>query len=144
MMLGVFLFYQHTIMPGLKQVDNSTFVRSFQAIDKSIINPVFMLQLLMPVFLFLGLYQYARSQAYAEAHYLLAGFVAYLLAFISTLVINVPLNNAIKRVDPSSSYEHMAQARLAFHELRWALSNLFRTVANAAATMMVIVALLKH
>lgn len=38
---GVFLFYAHTIMPGLRHTDDRTFVGAFQAIDRAIINPLF-------------------------------------------------------------------------------------------------------
>jgi uncharacterized membrane protein len=40
---GAFVIFWHTIMPGLATTDDRTFVGAFQAIDKAIINPWFML-----------------------------------------------------------------------------------------------------
>src|SRR3954453_22642201 len=40
---GVFALYAHTVMPALKTLDDRTFVASFQALDRAIINPWFML-----------------------------------------------------------------------------------------------------
>ena len=40
---GAFALYAHAIMPGLKTTDDRTFVAAFQAIDRAIINPWFML-----------------------------------------------------------------------------------------------------
>ena len=40
---GAFALYAHTVMPGLKTTDNRTFVGAFQALDRAIINPWFML-----------------------------------------------------------------------------------------------------
>ena len=40
---GVFVLYAHTVMPGLARTDDRTFVAAFQAIDRAIINPWFML-----------------------------------------------------------------------------------------------------
>ena len=43
LMAGVFGLYAHTIMRGLGTTDDRTFVGAFQAIDRAIINPLFML-----------------------------------------------------------------------------------------------------
>ena len=42
LMAGVFGLYSNTIMPGLRTTDDRTFVGSFQAVDRAIINPLFM------------------------------------------------------------------------------------------------------
>ena len=39
---GAFALYAHTIMPGLKATDDRTFITAFQALDRAIINPWFM------------------------------------------------------------------------------------------------------
>lgn len=38
---GAFFPYANAIMPGLRRVDDRTFVGAFQAIDRAIITPVF-------------------------------------------------------------------------------------------------------
>ncbi|MGH2394643.1 MAG: DUF1772 domain-containing protein, partial [Candidatus Limnocylindria bacterium] len=42
LMAGVFGLYAHTVMPGLGKTDDRTFVGAFQAIDRAIINPLFL------------------------------------------------------------------------------------------------------
>lgn len=42
LMAGYFALYAHTIMPGLRPTDDRTFVGAFQALDRAIINPWFM------------------------------------------------------------------------------------------------------
>ena len=39
---GVLGHYAHTLMPALRRVDDRTFVTAFQAIDRAILNPWFM------------------------------------------------------------------------------------------------------
>src|SRR6266542_2849651 len=39
---GVLQLYSHTVMPGLGRTDDRTFVGAFQAIDRAIINPLFL------------------------------------------------------------------------------------------------------
>src|SRR3954471_21710207 len=38
----VYLFYAHTVMPGLGRSGDRTFVAGFQALDRAILNPWFM------------------------------------------------------------------------------------------------------
>ena len=42
LMAGVFGIFSNAIMPGLRRTDDRTFVAAFQSIDRSIINPAFM------------------------------------------------------------------------------------------------------
>jgi uncharacterized membrane protein len=42
MTAGVFALYANAIMPGLRATDDRTFVGAFQAIDRAIINPVWL------------------------------------------------------------------------------------------------------
>lgn len=42
LMAGVFGIYGNAIIPGLHRTDDRTFVAAFQAIDRAIINPAFM------------------------------------------------------------------------------------------------------
>src|SRR6478736_3305346 len=39
---GVLGHYAHTLIPALRRVDDRTFVTAFQAIDRAILNPWFM------------------------------------------------------------------------------------------------------
>ena len=39
---GAFALYAHTVMPGLRNTDDHTFVAAFQSMDRAIINPWFM------------------------------------------------------------------------------------------------------
>ena len=43
---GVLGHYAHTLMPALRRVDDRTFVTAFQAIDRAILNPWFMVAVL--------------------------------------------------------------------------------------------------
>lgn len=142
--LGVLLLYAHTIMPGLKKVDDATFVRSFQAIDRAIINPFFMLQFFVPLLLFGVLCFVANSNGYNETVYLLSGGAAYFVAVALTMAINVPLNDGIKSVNSNANDDVMSRARQAFNENRWAFANALRAIANTVAVALTAVALFLH
>src|SRR5664279_2100446 len=94
LLAGTFALYSHTIMPGLKSTDDRTFVAAFQALDRAIINPWFM------VGAFLGSLVLTLAAAAANLHrpalpWIAAALVLYLFAFVATIAVNVPLNDAI-------------------------------------------------
>ena len=133
---GVLSLFSHTIMPGLKRTDDRTFVRSFQAIDRQITNPTFMLQFFGPLIV-LGLAAwYAQKHQLIEMKYVLAALVCYLLAVIITMAINVPLNDGLKRVTDVTSQHSLADARTQFNESKWVLFNNVRTVLTLGAVLL--------
>jgi uncharacterized membrane protein len=131
LMAGVFGLYAHTIMPGLGKTDARTFVGAFQAIDRAIINPLFMATLFgaavmtaVAAVLHLG---------DAAAPWIIAALVLYAAAFIITIAVNVPLNDAIKAAGDPDRISDLAGVRERFDEARWASWNVVRTVASTAA-----------
>ena len=128
---GVFLLYAHTIMPGLRRTDDRTFVAAFQAIDRAIINPWFMVTSFGGALVFSGV---AALLYIGEDPFwwIVVAFVLYLFTVIATVTVNVPRNDAIKAAgDPD--HIDVSQVRAAFDEARWARWNLIRTIANSAA-----------
>src|SRR5689334_9991451 len=110
-MLGVFAIFSNTIMPGLKKTDDRTFVRSFQAIDRKIVNPIFMLLFFAPLVI-LGLAAfYAHKHHLVEAKYIYIAFVCYIIVFFITSAVNVPLNDGLKKVADTTSADSLASAR---------------------------------
>ena len=129
---GAFALYAHTIMPGLKATDDRTFVAAFQAMDRAIINPWFMLTG------FLGALAFTLAAVLLNLGrdpfpWVLAALVLYLIAFVITLAINVPLNDAIKAAGSVDHIRDVAAVRREFHEARWAAFNLVRTLTSAGA-----------
>lgn len=132
--LGVLALYSHTIMPALRKSDDTTFVRAFQAVDRQITNPIFMLQFFVPLFLLGTAAFYAQKHHLIEAKYLWAAAVCYFLAVAITVAVNVPLNDGIKKVTDTTSPESLANARAQFQEAKWTLFNHIRTVFTILST----------
>lgn len=136
---GVFLLYAHTVMPGLRAVDDRTFVTAFAALDRAIINPWFMLGG------FLGapaLTLVATVLAWGEDAF---GWVAAALALhvftvVVTMAVNVPRNDELKAAGPPEALDHTA-VRARFDEVRWARWNLLRVLTSVGAFVLLSVAL---
>jgi uncharacterized membrane protein len=131
---GVFLLYSHTIMPGLRRTDDRTFVGAFQAIDRAIINPVFM-SCFLGALLLTGLSAalHLGRSGRSVLPWLAVAFVLYLVAVVITLAVNVPLNDAIKAAGAPDHIADLARVRAQFDEARWSTWNLVRSVVSTAA-----------
>ena len=127
---GVFQLYSHTVMPGLAKTDDRTFVGAFQAMDRAILNPLF-LSTFLGAFIFTGLATVLSlgSRSRSLLPWLAAALVLYLVVMIITFRVNVPLNDAIKAAtDPDLSV-----VRERFNEALWLRWNHFRSWLSTAA-----------
>jgi uncharacterized membrane protein len=60
-------------------------------------------------------------------------FAMYFVAFVVTVAVNVPLNDAIKAAGNPDHIHDLASVRERFHETRWAAWNLVRVVTSTGA-----------
>jgi uncharacterized membrane protein len=128
---GVYAIYANAFMPGLAKTDDKTFVRAFQAIDRAIINPVFLgLGFVGALFftLLAGLLQLKED----ALPWIAVAFALYLITMIITIAVNVPLNDALKAAGDPETVD-VAAVRAAFDESRWRAFNLIRVVLNILA-----------
>jgi uncharacterized membrane protein len=140
---GVFALYAHTIMPALKTTDDRTFVASFQALDRAIINPWFMVGGFAGALVLTGLSVLTQLRQDALP-WILVALALYLVTFVVTVVVNVPLNDAIKAAGDPDRITDLAQVRADFHEVRWAAFNLVRVVTTTGAFASLLWALVVH
>ncbi|MFI7106174.1 DUF1772 domain-containing protein [Nonomuraea sp. NPDC050227] len=131
---GVFGLYSHTIMRGLGATDDRTFVGAFQAVDRAILNPWFMLSFVGALaFTGLAAALHLGQNVRAVLPWIVVALVLYLVAFVLTVAVNVPLNDAIKAAGDPDRIADLAAVRRAFDEAKWAGYNLVRTITTTGA-----------
>ncbi|OZD04606.1 hypothetical protein CH275_15605 [Rhodococcus sp. 06-235-1A] len=134
---GIMLAFSVSVLPGLASLPVPDAVAAMQKFNAAILNPLFLA-------LFVGT---AATCALAtvltyltgrgSAALVLAGAVLYVVGcFAITMVLNVPLNDALAGVDPGSAAG--AQAWQNFTD-KWTVWNNVRTVAATAACAVLIV-----
>ena len=141
---GLFYSWSVSVTPGIGRLGDKEYLAAFQAMNRAIINPVFMLcflgtAVMLPITTFVN-----YSQPLSQTFWLLLGATAcYLLGVIAvTFVGNIPLNNALDRLNiASSATDQLATFRAQF-ENKWNTLNHFRSVANTAALVLAILACL--
>jgi len=146
-LIAGFLFaFAIAVMPGLRRLDDTGFLRAFKAIDGIIQGnqPVFLVvwvgsALALMAAAVLGL----NAQEGSARIQLIVITLVYLLGVqVPTIAINVPLNNAIQKLDLEAIEAAGARrAREAF-EARWNRWNVVRTicacVVSASLSLIVI------
>jgi uncharacterized membrane protein len=142
---GVLSLYAHTIMPGLRRVDDRTFVGAFQAIDRAIINPWFMSCFFGALVLTgASALMHLGSGERSLLPWLLVAFVLCLSTVVITVVIHLPLNDEIKGAGTPDRIPDLAGVRSKFRESRWATWNAVRTLTSLAALVFLLVAVLQR
>ena len=133
-MAGVFGLYAHTIMRGLHTTDDRTFVTAFQAIDRAIINPLFMLTF-FGTLVASGIagVLYLVDDEGSVLPWVVAAFGLYLVVVVITMAVHVPLNDDIKAAGNPERIADLGTVRDAFHETRWVAWNIVRALATTVA-----------
>lgn len=131
LMAGVYGIYSNAFMPGLAKADDKTFVGAFQAVDRAILNPVFLLLGFLGAAVFTVLAGLLSLKEKALP-WIAVAFVLYLITMIVTMAVNVPMNDALKAAGDPNTID-VAAARAAFDEAKWQSFNLIRVALSTVA-----------
>ncbi len=131
---GVYVFYAHTVMPGLGRAGDRTFVAGFQALDRAIVNPWFMVSgfLGAPVLTLAAVLLHLGEEARPVLVWVVVSLVLDLVTVGITVGVNVPANDRLKAAGDADVID-VGAARTEFAESRWVRWNLVRVVLSVAA-----------
>lgn len=138
---GVMLFYAHTLMRGLKTLDDVSFVKSFRAIDTAIINPVFLGSFLGGFGLSIVAAVVAVQDGVDSRRCWIAAAVLYTVGVLITFAVHVPKNNAIKATPENIDAKQATAYRKAFNEAAWTRWHMLRTLVFVVAFILQVHAL---
>jgi uncharacterized membrane protein len=130
---GIFFTFSTFAMKALAQQPPAQGITTMQAINITIINPWFMTAFFgtAATCLFLAVFSLLKWHQ-PDATYLLIGSLLYLLGTVGvTFAFNVPLNDALAKVEPTSTEGANLWAN---YLTNWTFWNHVRTVTAIAAT----------
>ncbi|NNC12629.1 DUF1772 domain-containing protein [Planctomonas sp. JC2975] len=133
LLAGVFQLYTFAIMPGLRRVDDGTFVTAFASLDRAIVNPWFLLVIFFgsPVLTALAAIAGWGGPGFA---WMVGALAATVACIVITVVVQLPANNALK-VEAGDPRQDAGAIRGRFRETRWAAWNLVRSVLSTGAAV---------
>lgn len=129
---GFFYAYESSVIRGLAEVDDLTYLHTFQAINATIKNPLFGTVFFgsLPALLLANVFY--RKRAWTPQRLLLAlAPVLYVIGMAVTFTGNVALNDELADVEPTTTAV-AADARDAFED-DWNRLNGYRTIAFMGA-----------
>jgi uncharacterized membrane protein len=137
---GVFFAFSTFVMSALARLQPAQGIAAMQSINITAINPLFMVALFGTALacIFLAVSSLLKWHQPGAAYWLV-GSLLYLIGTVGvTIAFNVPMNDALAKVDPGST----DGARLwASYLANWTFWNHIRTVAALAAAALLTMAL---
>lgn len=136
-MAGLFFAYSASVMLGLDAVKPEQSVAAMQSINIKIQNPVFLPTFLFAPFVALatGVLLLVADHRAAAIAFLAAAAVYFAGALLPTIVVNVPMNNALDAATPTGAED---AARLwAGYSPRWTRWNHMRTISSVLSMLLV-------
>jgi uncharacterized membrane protein len=137
---GFLAAFAHTVMPALAGSDDAAFVGTFQALDRAVYNPWFMVPFTLAPLLVAAatLLAFVDGQR-VGALLLVAALVLALATVLITGAVHLPLNRELQEVALGAD---LADARARF-EQRWVQWNVVRTVTSTGSLAFLALALLR-
>jgi uncharacterized membrane protein len=129
---GVFLAFSSFVMAALARLPSGNGISAMQAINITVINPLFMVVLFGTAVLCAALvYLDLRGGLNEQNMSVIAGAALYLVGcIVVTMGFNVPLNDALAGLDPNSAE---ASTQWSGYLKNWTFWNHVRCIASLAA-----------
>lgn len=139
---GLFYSYSCSVNPGLGALSDAGYLAAMQSINRAILNPVFFFSF-MGTLLLLPLSTYQHFGTGSRFYLLLAAAAVYVIgSFGVTMFGNVPLNDALDKMNlAGASAQELAAHRLRF-EVPWNRLHAVRTYASVLSFVLVLLACL--
>jgi uncharacterized membrane protein len=141
-----FLFaFSSVVMPGIRNLDDREFIRSFQMIDRVIQNnqPVFILVWVgsLVTLVASALFGFVQLDEIGRLLMIIIAPVYVLGVQLPTIAINVPMNNKLQTLVVDTMDGSMLETARKEFEMRWNRWNLIRTILACLVSGLLIVLL---
>jgi uncharacterized membrane protein len=144
LLAGLFWAWDVSVMPGLGQADDRTFVDGMQQMIEAIENPAFFLILLgAPAAMVAALVIEHQAGARQVVRWVAAALALYAVMVMVTGALHFPLNDDLVAAGDPDRIADLAAVRDDFYG-PWVAWNIVRTVASTAALGCLVYALILH
>ncbi|MDG5491310.1 DUF1772 domain-containing protein [Psychroserpens sp. SPM9] len=140
---GLCFTWSNAITPGIGKLDDLGFLQSFQAMNRAIINPSFLIVFLGPVLLlFINAFLHRNTHPTTFWSFMVAAILFFLGIGLITVFKNVPLNEVLdKTVLDNLSAVELKELRTKF-EQPWNRWHMQRTIASFTSFALLLIGLI--
>lgn len=140
---GLCFTWSNAITPGIGRLDDLSFLKSFQAMNRAIINPSFLAVFFMPVIvLFVNAYLYRSADPKAFWSFMIAAVLFFVGIGLITVFKNVPLNEILDQAVLEDLNDVDLKALRTRFEAPWNRWHMLRTISSAIAFLLLITGLI--
>jgi uncharacterized membrane protein len=127
---GFFYAWTVSVIPGLKNVSDRNYLETMQSINKAVLNPAFFIVFFgCLVFLIASAYFQYQVNERLVLSLIISAIILYALGtFAVTAFGNVPMNEALDKIDLVSLTDSELHSLRESYESKWNRFNLIRTV----------------
>lgn len=139
---GLFYSYSCSVNAGLGKLPDAAYLAAMQSINREILNPLFFMSFMGTLFLLpLATWLQFSNPVSTRFYFMLAATLVYAIGtFGVTILGNVPLNNALDGFQLQSASPGLLHQQRELFEKPWNRLHSIRTIANAIALILVLVA----
>ena len=139
---GLFYSYSCSVNAGLGKLPDAAYLAAMQSINREILNPLFFMSFMGTLFLLpLATWLQFGNPVSTRFYFMLAATLVYAIGtFGVTILGNVPLNNALDGFQLQSASPGLLHQQRELFEKPWNRLHSIRTIANAIALILVLVA----
>ncbi|WP_190808921.1 DUF1772 domain-containing protein [Flagellimonas sp. S3867] len=136
---GLCFTWTNAITPGIGLLDDQGFLRSFQQMNRAIINPTFLLVFLGPFFTHLLNVFLHRGHSSTTLVILIIAATLYTLGVVVVTVFgNVPLNEMLDKIDLSTADTIDLQTFREQFEGKWNRLHMIRTICSLSSFILLV------
>ncbi len=142
-MAGIFFTWTNAVKPGIGTLDDMTYMKAFQAMNRLILNPLFYIVFILPVLtISISTYMsFGSTKLYVFELFLLSTLLYVLGVFLITILGNIPLNELLENTDLEKiSLTELSDLRGKI-ENKWNNFNLIRTVSSFISFLLLVICL---
>jgi uncharacterized membrane protein len=138
LMAGVFFIFSNTMMAALAKLEPASGMAAMQSIDRTILNPLFLTIFTGSALLCALVFVTSFGRGSSTLFFIIGSLLYIAGTFLVTMLINVPMNNALDAASPTSPEGRELWSRYLTNWTNW---NHVRTVASFLATALLTVGL---
>ena len=137
---GLCFTWNNAVTPGVGQLPDVGYLRSFQEMNRAIINPIFLIVFFGPFFLHIANIFLFKTSSGIILWLVMASAALYIFGLVVVTIFgNVPLNEILDKTDlMQASAEEIKLIRDKF-EVKWNRFHLIRTVSTVLSFLLLLI-----
>lgn len=141
---GLCFTWANTITPGIGRLDDMSYLKSFQQMNRAILNPMFMITFFGPSLLGIISLIVSRGESRALIWVLIVAVAVYFFGVVLVTIFgNVPLNNTLDATELSSANRVDLKTLRDLFEVKWNRLHGIRTISAVVSFVLLIIRLIQ-